>query len=114
MTTAPDIAPDILYEDSSSGVIIRARPPLDNRIFEIEQSQYFIRLYRCGNTAFRIMNSPTDVHPWQHKIVMDIFKAAGFAVKHRIPNMKDGYKVYGMTNKKQKFQFLLKYGRYTF
>lgn len=104
---------DIIHEDSSIGVIIRARPPTDNRLFEIEQSQYFIRLDRCGDTEFRIMNSPKKVHPWQHKIVMDIFKSAGFAVKHRIPKMKNGWKIYSMTNKKQKFQFLLKYGHFT-
>ncbi len=105
---------NIIYQDSSIGIIMRALPAENVATFDAEKEHYSIRLQRCGDTEFRIIDAPKKVHPWQHKLIMKTFKRIGYDLKIRVPKMKIPYKVYSMTNKKQKFQFLLKYGMHTY
>lgn len=106
---------DIIYEDASLEAIIfnhthysDTATTLSDRVY----SRYFIKIHRIADTKFQIFDPPSKIHPWQHKIIMDIFKRAGIEVKYRDYKTLGGTEnYYVMTNEKQKFAFLLKYGR---
>lgn len=98
---------NIIYESQERGIMICLRQE-DVKIPLHIADKYPLILVRCASTRFAVSNKRmTESYAWVNKIIVDSFKQIGLTVKPSIrPNQ------YAIIGKKNRFQFVLKYGRW--
>lgn len=98
---------NIIYESQERGIMICLRQE-DVKIPVHIATKYPLILVRCATARFAVSNRlGQHSYAWVNNIIVDTFKQIGFTVKPSIrPNQ------YTIVGKKDKFQFVLKYGRW--
>lgn len=97
---------NVLYQSIERGIIVFLRQydiklPLDLA------EKYPLMLVRCGQGRFALSNKSSKPHAWTERIILDTFKSIGLPVQ---PSIRKNQ--YYITGRKEKFQFILKYGRW--
>ncbi len=102
MTVTDD---NIIHYDIGAGILICQDVDMVVEMM-VKNDAYPIILRRApmGTRFTTVAKMPK--HPWQHKIIMKAFDQIGWPVK-----VTANGKYYSLKNKKDRFRFILKYGK---